>query len=71
MTVFLDPLALSSPDHESGVEERWITVGLTGDAKLLLVVHTHMELDHDRTYIRIISARPATRRERRDYENAG
>lgn len=70
MTVFLDPLALSRPDDDSGAGERWVTIGLSQDTKLLLVVHTHMELDEDRVYIRIISARRPTRRERRHYEQA-
>ena len=69
MTVFLDPLALSRPDEASSeIEERWITIGSSRDRKLLLVVHTHMELDQDRSYIRIISARKPSKRERRQYE---
>lgn len=71
MSIFLDPLALSQPDDEHGAaEERWITIGLSRDTKLLLVVHTHMALDTDTSYIRIISARKSTKRERRQYEQA-
>jgi len=66
--LFLDPLALSRPDDDQRSEERWITIGLSRAAKLLLVVHTHVALDSDRTYIRIISARKPTKRERRHYE---
>lgn len=70
MTVFLDPLALSQPDDDSTSEERWITVGLSRDTRLLLVVHTHAELDENRAHIRIISARKPSKRERRQYEQA-
>ena len=71
MSIFLDPLALSRPDVEHGTaEERWITIGLNHDIKLLLVVHTFVEIYRDRVYIRIISARMPTKRERRDYEQA-
>ncbi|HEY3800764.1 MAG TPA: BrnT family toxin [Caulobacteraceae bacterium] len=67
MGVFADPLALSRLDDEPG-EERWITLGLASAGRLLLVVHTHIEHSDDRIAIRIISARPATRREARQYE---
>lgn len=69
MSVFLDPLALSRPDDESGPgEERWITIGQNRDTKLLLVVHTHTEATEDLVVIRIISARRPTKREARQYE---
>jgi uncharacterized protein len=69
MSVFLDPVALSRLDEGHGaVEERWITIGLNQDTKLLLVVHTYVEFDAERVYIRIISARKPTKREQRDYE---
>jgi uncharacterized DUF497 family protein len=69
MTVFLDPLALSQPDDDHSFdEERWITIGQSRDTKLLLVVHTYMELAGDRVAISIISARRPTRRETRQYE---
>jgi uncharacterized protein len=71
MTVFLDPLALSRPDDDDAeIEERWITIGLSRDAKSLLVVHTYVELDEERAYIRIISARKPSKRERRQYEQS-
>lgn len=68
MGVFLDPLALSRSDDAERSEERWITLGLDRSNKLLLVVHTYMELDEGRAYIRIISARRPTKRERLQYE---
>lgn len=66
--VFLDPFALSRLDDDSTAEERWVTLGRASQDRLLLVVHTHIELVDDRIAIRIISARSATRRERRQYE---
>jgi uncharacterized protein len=72
MTIFLDPLALSQPDPDhAGSDERWITVGLSRDTKLLLLVRTHVALDAQRTLIRIISARKPSKRERRQYEQEG
>jgi uncharacterized DUF497 family protein len=63
-TVFGDPMSLtvSDPDH-SITERRYITMGRAFNDKLLVVVHT----DRDDN-IRIISARRASRRERRFYE---
>ena len=65
-TVFHDPLAKihDDPDH-SATERRDIIVGHSLQGKLLLVSFT------DRgSNIRVISARPVTRLERRDYEEA-
>jgi uncharacterized protein len=71
MTVFKDPLALSRPDEDKNrEEERWITVGLTRNNRLLLVIHSYADLAPDHTYVRIISARPPTKREKRQYEQA-
>jgi uncharacterized DUF497 family protein len=63
-TVFGDPLAgtILDPQH-SGHEPRFITIGLSAGQRLTIVAHTERD---DR--IRIISARQATRRERRKYE---
>ena len=69
MTVFLDPLSLSRLDEDGGhVEERWVTLGRSTPGRLLVVVHIHVERTDDNVYIRIISARSATRREARQYE---
>lgn len=65
-TVFQDPLARihDDPDH-SATERRDIIVGHSLQGNLLLVSFT------DRgSNIRVISARPVTRLERRDYEEA-
>lgn len=69
--VFLDPLQVSIPDAEhSTMEERWITLGNTRSNKLRLVVHTYLAYYSDQVTIRIISARPATRHEQKQYEGA-
>lgn len=63
-TAFGDPLSLTvgDPGH-SDDEQRFILLGLSFQGRLLVVAHT------DRgDVVRIISARLATRRERRDYE---
>jgi uncharacterized protein len=71
MSVLLDPLALSRPDNDhDDQEERWITIGLNRDARLLLVIHTHTMIDDDTAYVRIISARKPSKSERRQYEQA-
>jgi uncharacterized protein len=63
-TAFGDPLSLTiaDPDH-SDREDRFVLLGESFRGRLLVVVHTERE---DR--IRLISARLATRRERRAYE---
>jgi hypothetical protein len=63
-TVFLDPLALTFPDPDqcSG-EEREITIGYGSRHRVVFVSHCPRG-----DGIRIISARKATRRERRQYE---
>ena len=63
-TVFKDPLSITIPDQDQiAAEERVVIVGLSGGRNLLVVVHT---LREDR--IRLISARLATRHEKRNYE---
>jgi uncharacterized DUF497 family protein len=63
-SVFYDPLAVTGadPDHSEG-EERLITFGMSSAGQLLVVSHTERD-----DAIRIISARIATRPERRIYE---
>ncbi|HEY8693066.1 MAG TPA: BrnT family toxin [Chloroflexota bacterium] len=63
--VVSDPLSLTiaDPDHSSAGDERYITLGFSQDARLLMVVHSD-----DSDIIRIISARLANRRERLAYE---
>ncbi len=69
-TVLLDALALTVFDAEhSEFEERWFTLGLSSEGRLLAVSHTYMATGPDTARVRIISAREATRNERRQYEN--
>ncbi|MDX2184917.1 MAG: BrnT family toxin [Gemmatimonadaceae bacterium] len=64
-TAFGDPLSITIPDlSPTPAEDRFVLVGLSAIQRLLVVVHT----EHRESEIRIISARPATRRERRAYE---
>jgi len=68
-TVFRDPLMISIPDEEySETEERWITMGQAESSKLLLVIHTYLEISVNAANVRMISARPATKHEQRQYE---
>jgi len=63
-TVLGDPLALTYPDPDHSTrEQRFITVGMARSGRVLLVAHTDRGEN-----IRIISARPTTRREREHYE---
>lgn len=64
-TVFGDPFSATvyDPNH-SHDEDRYLTMGMSSDGRVILVSHTDRD---DR--IRIISARVATKRERKAYEN--
>ena len=64
-TVFGDPMSLTiaDPAHSRPAEERFVTIGSSYLGRLLVVVHR----DEDKS-TRIISARKAARRERKDYE---
>jgi uncharacterized DUF497 family protein len=63
-TVFGDPLAATAEDSaHSEVENRFVTIGQSSSGRLLVVIHTERG-----ERIRLISARTATHRERRQYE---
>ena len=64
-SVFQDPeaLVIDDPDH-SQEEERFIILGLSQKANLLVVCHCYRESDN---VIRIISARKATTTETEQY----
>jgi len=64
-TAFADPLSLTLPDplHSEG-ERRYVLLGETSAGRLVVVVHAERQ-----DAIRIISARRATRQERRAYED--
>ncbi len=70
--MFQDPLHVSVQDRIEGGEQRWQTIGAVQGFVILVVAHTVTEEDADGgavEVIRIISARRATPRERRRYEN--
>ena len=66
--VFDDRLAMTRDDPYLD-EPRWRTMGMIGSV-VVMVVHTwpEFDLDHRERVGRIISARKATRHERRAYE---
>ena len=69
-TVLADAMALTLFDTvHSEFEERWFTLGMASNGKLLAVSHTYTATGPAGASVRIISAREATRSERRQYEN--
>ena len=63
-SAFADPLSVTVPDPDhSENEERYLLLGQSDRNRLLVVAHVERG-----DVIRIINARPATRRERRRYE---
>jgi uncharacterized protein len=66
--VFNDPLHRSQPERIVDGEHRWQTIGLVGGIVLLIVAHTYRD-EGEVEDVRIISARKATKKERRDYES--
>ena len=63
-TVFADPLSMLMPDPDHSVgEQRHLVLGISSAGRLLVVSHAERS---PRT--RLISARPATRNERKQYE---
>jgi len=65
ITVFSDDLAETyfDPSHSKD-EDRFITIGYSQAARLLIVSHTNRDES-----VRIISTREADRREQKDYED--
>jgi len=62
--VFGDPYSITIPDPaHSQAENRFIILGRSHQGRILVVVHTERGDN-----IRVISARPASRRERKQYE---
>jgi len=67
--VFIDPLHIALL-HErfSYFEERWITIGRTSLARLVVAAHLYFDAEGEEI-IRILSAREATSNEQKQYEN--
>lgn len=62
--VLLDPMALVREDARAETEQRFVAVGRDALGRILTVVYTYRVPDA----IRLISARPATKKERQAYE---
>ena len=60
----MDPLAICVADPEAKDESRYVQLGEGSAGELLIVVYTERA-----EAFRLISARRATRKERRDYED--
>jgi len=60
---FVDEFALTAEDVGTTAEKRFVTLGMDHLGRLVVVIYTWRG-----TRLRIISARKATRRERRQYE---
>lgn len=65
---FGDPLAFTEQDRIEDGEHRWRTLGMVEGWLLLLVAHAVRDASNGSEVVRIISARRATPRERRRYE---
>lgn len=64
-TVFADPLVVETPDPDHSLtEERFFALGMSYRGRLLVVAYPERG-----EHIRIISARNATRHEKRAYED--
>ena len=61
--VLTDPLALTAEDPDAEDEQRFLTVDADTLGRILAVICTY----RGETRIRLVSARRATRNERRDY----
>lgn len=69
-SVLFDPLALTVFDAaHSEDEERWFTLGRSRQGTLMAVAHTYQITSPTVARVRIISARPATARERDQYQH--
>ncbi|ETK13867.1 BrnT family toxin [Pseudomonas sp. FH1] len=63
--VFYDEAALTIQDHRHD-EERWVIVGSDARGRVLVVAYTY----RDPNFVRVISARLASKNERRQYLEA-
>jgi uncharacterized DUF497 family protein len=61
--VLQDPLALTIEDPDAQAEQRYVAIGLGSSGEFLVVVYAERGEEY-----RLISARRATRKERKAYE---
>jgi uncharacterized DUF497 family protein len=67
--VFDDDYAITITDDESDPkEQRFVTLGMGGKGRILVVVYVYRTDSRNQTVIRIISARSAEPHEREEYE---
>jgi uncharacterized DUF497 family protein len=64
VTALEDDLALTREDPDAGEEQRFVTLGLSNAANLLVVVYAYREPD----VVRVISVWKANKRQREQYE---
>ena len=67
--MFDDPTCVTFIERTKDGEQRWHAIGFAEEVILLVVVHTYRAAAPDEI-IRIISARQATRHERKVHEKA-
>ena len=66
--VFDDPLHIALLDQRFDYfQERWVTIGATSRRRIVVAANLYFD-DEDEEIVRIISAREATTKERRQYE---
>ena len=65
-TMFQDDQAMTVATEDPVEEERYLTIGMDALGRVLVVAYRMRD-----ERIRIISARPATRREREEYDKQG
>jgi len=69
ISVFKDENAISIFDDKHSLnEDRWVTIGLDKKTRTLVVIHTFIEINNNNCNIRIVSARKATKKEIKLYQ---
>ena len=63
-SVLFDPMALTREDRDAEGEQRFISIGVDATGRLLVVIFSYSGEE-----IRLISARPASAKEREYYES--
>lgn len=65
--IFADKYMLTLYDEKhSDDEDRWISIGQTLNGRILVVIHTYRKIK-GKEFVRIISARKATKHEEKQY----
>jgi hypothetical protein len=68
-SIFKDKNAISVYDEKhSSQEDRWVTIGLDAKTRMLVVIHSFISIDENNCNIRIVSARKATKKENKIYQ---